>query len=95
VQGYPGVSLLDASGHQIGTPATRAAGSSAPLVLSPGEVATTSVHTLNAGIAPGACWAPSTSVKIYPPAELDSLTTPGSIAVCGNTFSVTPMVQAG
>jgi len=95
VQGYPGVSLLDASGHQIGTPATRAAGPSGSIVLAPGGVATTTVHTLNAGIAPGGCWAPSTSVKVFPPDELDALTASGSITVCGNTFSVTPMVQAG
>ncbi|HVN52111.1 MAG TPA: DUF4232 domain-containing protein [Acidimicrobiales bacterium] len=93
VQGYAGVSLLDASGHQIGSPATRATGPSASIVVAPGGVASTTVHTLNAGVAPGGCWAPSTSVKIYPPDELDSVTAPGSITVCGNTFTVTPMVS--
>jgi hypothetical protein len=87
------VSLLDASGHQIGTPATRAAGTAATVVLAPGAVASTTVHTLNAGVAPGGCWAPSASVKIYPPSELDPLTVPGSITVCGNTFSITPMAR--
>ena len=92
LHGYPGVSLLDASGHQIGAPATRAAGPSPTIPLAPGAVASTTVHTLNAGVAPGGCRAPSSSVKIYPPDELDSLTAPGSITICGNTFSVTPIV---
>jgi Protein of unknown function (DUF4232) len=93
IAGYPGVSLLDGGGHQIGTPATRATGSSHPVTLVPGAVSSTTVHTLNAGVAPGGCWAPSASVKIYPPDELDSLTARGSITVCGNTFSVTPMAR--
>ena len=61
------------------------------MTLAPGARSSTTVHTLNAGVAPGGCWAPSASVKIYPPDELDSLTVAGSITVCGNTFSVTPM----
>ncbi len=93
IKGYPGVSLLDASGHAIGTPATRATGAAGPVTLPPGAVASTTVHTLNAGIASGGCWAPSTSVKIYPPDELDSLTAAGAITVCASTFSVTPMAS--
>jgi hypothetical protein len=93
LHGYPGVSLLDAGGHQIGAPATRATGPAAVVTLHPNQVASTTVHTLNAGVAPGGCRPPSASVKIYPPDELDSLTAPGSITICGNTFTVTPMAS--
>jgi hypothetical protein len=93
VAGYPGVSLLDASGAQIQQPATRETGFPSNAVkLAPGATASAALHTIDAGIAPGGCWPTSTSVKVFPPNELDSLTAPLKLTVCGNMFSVRPLV---
>jgi hypothetical protein len=92
IRGFPGVSLLDAAGNPIGSPATRDASQAVTSVtLAPGARASTIVHTLDQGIAPGGCRAASTSLRIYPPGQTASLTVPAHITVCGNTFSVTPM----
>ncbi len=91
VAGYPGVSLLDASGNQIEQPATRETGFPSNAVrLAPGATASAALHTIDAGIAPGGCWATSASVKVFPPNELDALTAPLQLRVCGNMFSVRP-----
>ena len=93
VAGYPGVSLLDASGNQIGTPATRETGfPEAAVTLAPGAQASTALHTANEGIAPGSCLPPSTKVRVFPPNELDALEIAGKVTVCGNLFSVSPLV---
>ena len=93
VAGYPGVSLLDASGTQIQQPATRETGFPTSAVrLAPGAAASAAIHTVDAGIAPGGCWPTSTSVKVFPPNELDALTAPLQLRVCGNMFSVRPVV---
>ena len=91
IQGYPGVSLLNGGGTQIGTPATRAAGSTAAVLLAPGAAAPATLGTQNEGISPAPCWATSTSIKVYPPNQLASLTIPGVITVCGGEFTVTPV----
>ncbi|MCU1456216.1 MAG: hypothetical protein JWL73_308, partial [Actinomycetia bacterium] len=88
MSGYPGVSLLDASANQIGQPATRKGGTVAPVRLTPGGSASAVLHTVNAGIAPGPCLAPSVKVKVFPPNELDPITAPGTFTVCGNQFDV-------
>ncbi len=91
VQGYPGVSLLDAHGAAIGSPATRASRPATPLVLAAGAGAQTDLETQDQGISPAPCWAPSTSIKVFPPNQLTALTIAGVIQVCGNEFTVTPM----
>jgi hypothetical protein len=93
VAGYPGVSLLDASGATIGAAATRESGVAVTTVrLAPGAAASTAIHTVNQGIAPGGCWPASAKVRVYPPNELDALDVAGAITVCGNLFSITPVV---
>ncbi len=91
--GYPGVSLLDPAGAQIGAPATREAGlPTAEIKLAPGAHASTALHTLNGGVAAGGCLPPSAKVRIFPPNELDAIEIAGKVTVCGNTFSVSPVV---
>jgi hypothetical protein len=93
VAGYPGVSLVDASGAMIGSAATRESGFPVKAVsLAPGAAASTAIHTVNQGIAPGGCWPASTKVRVFPPNELDALEVAGAVTVCGNTFSITPLV---
>jgi hypothetical protein len=93
VAGYPGVSLLDGAGTMIGTAATREPGPPVANVrLAPGAAASTAVHTVNQGIAPGGCWPASAKVRVYPPNELNALEVAGAVTVCGNMFSITPLV---
>ncbi|SEG69650.1 Protein of unknown function [Actinacidiphila yanglinensis] len=86
--GYPGLSMLDANGQQIGQPATREPRTYSPVVLKPGASASDTIHTAN---HQGTCLQPSSKLKIYPPGNTASLTIPGAITECFNTFSVTPM----
>jgi Protein of unknown function (DUF4232) len=86
--GFPGVSLLDADGGQIGEPATRTQSPYRPVVLLPGEAASGTLRTVN---RQGSCLPASTRVRIYPPGSRAPLEVPGQITVCGGTFTVTPL----
>ncbi len=94
LSGYPGVSLLDAGGNAMQTPATRATRPVTTVVLGPGVAAVTDLESQNEGISPTPCWAASTSIKIYPPNQLGALTIPGVFQVCGGEFTVTPMAAS-
>lgn len=87
VTGFPGLSLLDANGKQIGAPATREHNGYAPVVLRPGASASDTIHTIN---HMGTCLPTSTSLRIYPPGNRASLVFPGKVTNCDNQFSVTP-----
>ncbi|MET9218141.1 DUF4232 domain-containing protein [Streptomyces sp. NPDC003300] len=87
VTGFPGLSLLDANGKQIGAPATYQNLPHGPVVLRPGESASDTIHTVN---QQGTCLPTSTSLRIYPPGSRASLVFPGKITNCDNEFVVTP-----
>jgi hypothetical protein len=90
--GYPGVSLLDASGKQIGTPASREAGSTPKLVtVAPGASASAAVHTAAQGVAPS-CGPTSTQIRVYVPDERTAVDLTAALADCGGVFSVLPVV---
>ncbi|WP_328917632.1 MULTISPECIES: DUF4232 domain-containing protein [unclassified Streptomyces] len=86
--GYPGLSMLDAKGNQIGAPATRAATGYAPVVLTPGGSASDTIHTIN---HQGTCLPTSTSLRIYPPGNTAALVFAGQVTDCDNLFTVTPL----
>jgi hypothetical protein len=90
VHGFPGVSLLDGSGNQIGEPATREGNEGAAVVLKPGESASATLHTTNEGVGP-TCSAPAAQIKVFPPNQTQALTFPATYTACGG-FSVTTMV---
>ncbi|WP_052441601.1 DUF4232 domain-containing protein [Streptacidiphilus anmyonensis] len=91
VTGFPGLSLLDASGRQIGVPATYDHLAYAPVVLAPGASASDTIHTVNRQTNnPSECQPASTSLRIYPPGSRASLVFPGQVTVCLGTFEVTP-----
>ncbi|WP_052443332.1 DUF4232 domain-containing protein [Streptacidiphilus neutrinimicus] len=91
VTGYPGLSLLDASGRQIGVPATYVHQPYTPVVLAPGASASDTIHTVNRQTNnPSECLPSSTSLRIYPPGSRASLVFPGQVTVCLGTFEVTP-----
>ncbi|NGN70264.1 DUF4232 domain-containing protein [Streptomyces sp. A7024] len=86
--GYPGVSLLDADGKQLGDPATRDAKGYTPITLAPGKSASSTLRTIN---HQGDCLPTSTRVRVYPPGNTASLTAPAEIDLCDKTFTVTPL----
>ena len=90
LKGYPGVSLLDGAGNQLGEPAGREPQTPALVTLGPGEVASALLHTTNGPIG-GPCQAASTRVKVYPPNEVDALVVAGRFTACGG-FTVRPVV---
>ena len=66
LRGFPGVSLVDANGKQIGEPAARE-GSEGPTVsLPPGASASAILRTSAAGMG-AACEPTSTQIRVYPP----------------------------
>lgn len=86
--GYPGVSLLDSAGKQIGAPADRQPSRYSPVVLRAGGSASDTIHTVNHH---GTCLQPSAKVRIYPPGNTAAMVIAGSITNCDHTFTVTPM----
>ena len=89
LRGFPGVSLLDASGKQMGQPAGREGSEGTTVVLKPGGSATATLHT-NSGIA-GNCTGPSVALRIYPPDNTQAIELPTQYTACG-TFMVTTLV---
>lgn len=87
VTGYPGLSLLDASGNEIGAPATRDRRPYQPVTLAPGASASDAIHTVN---QQGTCLPTSTSLRIYPPGSRVSLVVKGRVTNCDNLLTVTP-----
>jgi hypothetical protein len=90
ILGYPGVSLLDAAGAQIGAPASREGVPPASVTLPPGGSAAALLHTTNGPIG-GPCQAPSAQVRVYPPDEYDAIVFPAVFTACGG-FTVRPFV---
>ena len=91
VSGFPGLSLLDAGGRQIGAPATEDSVAHAPVVLAPGESASDTVHTANRQTNSSTeCLPTSVELRIYPPGNKASIVFPGKITNCDDLFSVTP-----
>jgi len=86
--GFPGVSLLDGAGKQIGQPATREHEGYQAVVLRPGGSASDTIHTVN---HMGSCLPTSTSLRVYPPGNRASLVIAAKIDNCDNLFTITPM----
>lgn len=85
--GYPGLSLLDAAGNQIGQPATRQPSSYQPVVLRPGGAASDTIHTAN---QMGTCRPTSAKLRMYPPGSRASLVFAGEVTICDEQFTITP-----
>ncbi len=88
VYGFPGVSLVNASGVQLGAPAARSGAAGPTITLAPGQAAASAVGFPDAGnFEPGACSAMSTSLKVYPPNQTTTLLIPLAAQYCPG-FSV-------
>ena len=91
VTGFPGLSLLNAKGKQIGAPATRQQIAYSPVVLRPGKSASDTIHTANRQTnSKTECLPTSTKLRIYPPDNKASLVFSGKVTNCDKLFSVTP-----
>lgn len=84
ITGYPGVSLVDAAGAQLGDAASRnAAQPVVTLTLGLGQAAYATVGLPDAGnFPPGQCTANSTNVRVFPPAQTTALTAPFAAQAC-------------
>ncbi|WP_152627700.1 DUF4232 domain-containing protein, partial [Streptacidiphilus melanogenes] len=93
--GYPGVSVLDSHGNQVGAPATHDPRAYSAVVLAPHASATTTIHTGNRMTNdPGECRPATTALRVYPPGNRASLVVPAKLTVC-DIFTVIPMVAGG
>jgi hypothetical protein len=91
--GYPGLSMLDVDGKQIGAPATKESLTYNPVVLAPGASASDTIHTANRQTTSSTeCLPTSVNLRIYPPGNKASLVFPGQVSNCDDTFSVTPFI---
>ncbi|MFC1419471.1 DUF4232 domain-containing protein [Streptacidiphilus cavernicola] len=91
VTGFPGLSMLDAHGKQIGAPATEQHIGYAPVVLAPGKSASDTIHTANRQTNSSTeCLPTSTDLRIYPPGNKASIVFAGKVTNCDKLFSVTP-----
>ncbi|MDN4609306.1 DUF4232 domain-containing protein [Arthrobacter burdickii] len=89
VDGYPGVSFVDASGTQIGAAAERDGAAAVPVALAPGGSVTTTLRQTNAQNYGTDCGiTPATGLRIYPPGATDSLVLPQEIPACSATSIV-------
>jgi hypothetical protein len=86
VEGYPGVSFLDASGAQVGQPAERLANPTTPVVLAPGERAHAALNVSNAYNFGEECGQPvsTATVRVFPPDDTGSLQAALDTDVCPN-----------
>lgn len=90
LRGFPGVSLLDANGKQIGEPASREGTEGATVSIAPGASASTTLHTSAAGMG-AQCDPSSSQIRVYPPDNTASLTIAASYSACGG-FRVSTLV---
>ncbi len=86
MDGYPGVSFVDAQGHQIGVPASRALGAGGPVTLAAGATAAALIAYHDAYVSTFPNCQPTTAagIRVYPPGETESLVVPTNLMVCAN-----------
>ncbi len=89
LSGYPGVSLVDASGNQLGQPATRDTSRAVTVVTLSGHGSAYSVLRFPNpdNFSAGQCSAEATNLRVYPPGQTQSLLVPSKHKACPG-FSV-------
>jgi hypothetical protein len=90
LRGYPGVSVLDRAGRQIGPAATRSGQSYGTVAVRPGRTVTAVVHTANGPIG-GPCQATGSYLRVYPPASLRPVVVRAALRVCSGIFTIAPV----
>lgn len=83
VQGYPGVSFVDAAGTQLGAPAERQGAGATPVTLAPGASAVADLYQTNAQNYGADCGQTTAAgLRVYPPEATDSLFLPQTVPAC-------------
>jgi len=90
LRGFPGVSLVDTTGTQIGSAASREGGEGASVRIAPGATVSATLHTNSAGTS-GSCTPASNRLRVYPPDNTVPLEFAAAYTACG-MFSVTTLV---
>jgi hypothetical protein len=78
--GFPGVSLLNSSGAQLGAAATRQGTATARFIVQPGQVASFQVQISVVSCSAGD--PQSTTIRVYPPNQKAALEAPGVFPIC-------------
>jgi hypothetical protein len=86
LSGYPGVSAVNLTGHQVGAAAEREpTGTPSVLTLAPDAQATVLVHLTDVAVLPASCHATSAAgLRVYPPGETVSKVVPYPFRTCAN-----------
>lgn len=94
--GYPGVSLVNENGNQIGDPAERVADAEEPLVtLNPGDRTQAALTVANSDNFPdGECKDGATKLRVYPPNDTGYLSVGTDITSWCPGFMIAPVVAA-
>jgi len=84
--GYPGISAVSLSGHQIGASAKReVTGQPRTVTLVPEGEATALVHVVDVGALPSSCRPTAAAgFRVYPPGETASRVVPYPFHACAN-----------
>lgn len=83
VEGYPGVSFVDATGNQVGAAADRDGSASTRVTLAPGTSAAATLQQTNAQNYGDDCrLTPAAGLRVYPPGDTESLVLPQEIPAC-------------
>lgn len=83
--GYAGVSLVDADGTMIGSPAQRdATVPGTGQVVAPGESVTAGLRVSQAGNHPTCDARTATGLRVYPPENTESVVIPFPVEACGD-----------
>ncbi len=93
MQGYPGVSLVDASGAQVG-PAAAQTGQATPLVTLPAGQSTTAIfRQANPGVL-NCTPVPVQGFRVYPPGQTASvIATASNLGTCPNAAQESPQIS--
>lgn len=90
ISGYPGTSLVNASGTQIGQPADKdTTNSIKTITLSPGGKVKSTLRVVNNNFDKGVCQEGATQIKVFPPDQTEAVTFSSDITTWCPGFSVT------
>jgi hypothetical protein len=89
LQGYPGVSFVDAQGNTLGSPAAKSGGAVRRVLLDPGGTAVAVLTYANAGAFPDSTCRPTTAdrLRVYPPGSTVALLVKDPVLVCAASGS--------
>ncbi|MFF7351361.1 DUF4232 domain-containing protein [Streptomyces filipinensis] len=90
LRGYPGVSALDTSHHQIGPAATHSGSSYGTVTLAPAHSASAIARTTNGPVG-GPCLRTASYLRIYPPGSRSAALVPAPWKTCSGIFQVGPV----